>query len=150
MRRISIDVQYACSAAGLPGRKQIASWVRAALRDGAKNAELTVRIVSEPEAAELNQRWRGIEGATNVLSFPATGLEGIAPGLLGDVVICATVVKREAEQQGKTLKAHWAHMVIHGTLHLLGHDHQDKSQAGIMEALETDILGELGFQNPYE
>lgn len=114
------------------------------------NTELTIRIVGETEAAHLNQRWRGKEGPTNVLSFPAAGLENIAPGLLGDVIVCAPVVEREAEQQRKTLQAHWAHMVVHGTLHLLGHDHQNESQAGIMEALEVDILGELGFPNPYE
>ncbi|MBI2969645.1 MAG: rRNA maturation RNase YbeY [Gammaproteobacteria bacterium] len=146
----AVDIQYACTGHGLPRRDQIVAWVNAALRDHAHDAELTVRLVDEGEAAELNRRWRGRSGPTNVLSFPVSGLEQAAPGLLGDIVVCAPVVEREAEQQGKRPEAHWAHMVIHGTLHLLGYDHENNEEADIMESLEATILAGLGFPNPYE
>ena len=127
----------------------IKTWVEAALEGRREQAQVTVRIVDEEEGAELNRRWRKREGPTNVLAFPCTGLEAIAPELLGDVVICAPVVAREALEQNKAARAHWAHMVIHGTLHLLGFDHIEEGEALVMEQLETRILNRLGYPDPY-
>ena len=115
----------------------------------AEKADLTVRIVDAAEGAELNQRWCHKPGPTNVLSFPANGEEEIAPELLGDIVICAPVVLREAEEQGKDTEAHWAHLVVHGALHLLGFDHLKEPEARAMEQLETEILIRLGYSDPY-
>ena len=146
---IHVELQYAFRDKNIPGSSVIKSWVRAALCDLRKNAELTVRIVDKDEMAELNQRWRQASGTTNVLSFPATGTESIVPDLLGDIVICAPVVEKEAQQQNKSLTGHWAHMVIHGVLHLLGYDHNEENDAEIMENLEIQILAKLGIENPY-
>lgn len=147
---VEVVVQYAAGPlTALPSKKTITLWVKAALAGRREEAQVTVRIVDEEEGSELNQRWRKRAGPTNVLSFPSTGLEQIAPALLGDIVICAPVVEREAQHQRKALRAHWAHMVIHGTLHLLGLDHIEEQQALIMEQLETEILGRLGYADPY-
>ncbi len=146
---ILVDIQYIFSNPNLPDKRSINAWVNAALNNSEKNVELTIRIVDEKEGKELNERWRNSEGPTNVLSFPAEETLEISPKLLGDIVICAPVVEREAEQQEKSLNAHWAHMVIHGTLHLLGYDHINNRDAKIMESLETTILDKLGFRDPY-
>ena len=146
---IRVDVQYIYEGASIPTRKQIKAWAEAALQDLRKNAEFTVRIVDRQEGTELNERWRQATGPTNVLSFPAEGLEEIAPELLGDIVICAPVIEDEAQQQGKTLDAHWAHMIVHGILHLLSYDHIKKQDAKIMESLEIKILEKIGYKNPY-
>jgi probable rRNA maturation factor len=147
---VEVVVQYAAGPlTALPSKKTITLWVKAALAGRREEAQVTVRIVDEEEGSELNQRWRKRAGPTNVLSFPSTGLERIVPALLGDIVICAPVVEREAQHQRKALRAHWAHMVIHGTLHLLGFDHIEEQQALIMEQLETEILGRLGYADPY-
>jgi probable rRNA maturation factor len=147
---VEVVVQYAVDPpTALPSKKTITIWVKAALAGRREEAQVTVRIVDEEEGSELNQRWRKRAGPTNVLSFSSTGLELIAPALLGDIVICAPVVEREAQHQRKALRAHWAHMVIHGTLHLLGLDHIEEQQALIMEQLETEILGRLGYADPY-
>lgn len=147
---VEVVVQYAVGPpTALPSKKTITLWIKAALAGRREEAQVTVRIVDEEEGSELNQRWRKRAGPTNVLSFPSTGLEQIAPALLGDIVICAPVVEREAQHQRKALRAHWAHMVIHGTLHLLGLDHIEEQQALIMEQLETEILGRLGYADPY-
>lgn len=156
---IVVNTQYAMSAQGLPSTQEIESWARAAIcatvqADEQINAELTVRIVDEQEAAQLNQLYRQCPGPTNVLAFP------FEPPLqqdsateernyLGDLAICAAVVEREAREQGKDLMAHWAHMVVHGNLHLLGYDHNDDDQAKVMEALEVNILTRIGYTNPY-
>lgn len=146
-----VDVQLACAAlAGVPGERAIERWARAALAAVEGRAELTVRVVDEPEGATLNARYRGRDGATNVLSFPFESPPGLDLPLLGDVVICAPVVAREAHAQGKPPEAHWAHMVVHGALHLSGHDHQRDDEAARMEALERDILAWLGFPDPYD
>ncbi len=147
---VEIDVQYAVMADGLPSVSDIETWIGAVIRGRRENVQLTVRIVDEEEGTELNERWRQARGPTNVLSFPSEGLEAIAPDLLGDVVICAPVVESEAREQGKSLTAHWTHMVIHGTLHLLGFDHVDEDHAREMELLEAQILKELGYSDPYE
>ena len=143
-----VDVQFACEGHDLPTAARIRSWVKMSLKGLRECAELTVRIVGKSEAAELNERWRKGNGPTNVLSFPAGTPEQI-PELLGDIVICAPVIKKEALQQHKDLTAHWAHMVVHGVLHLLGFDHDKPKNAKKMEALEIRILQDLGYANPY-
>ncbi|MCZ6718142.1 MAG: rRNA maturation RNase YbeY [Gammaproteobacteria bacterium] len=147
---VEVDVQYAVMADGVPSVSDIETWIGAVVRGRRENVQLTVRIVDEEEGTELNERWRQARGPTNVLSFPSEGLEAITPDLLGDVVICAPVVESEAREQGKSLTAHWTHMVIHGTLHLLGFDHVDEDHAREMELLEAQILKELGYSDPYE
>ena len=112
--------------------------------------ELSIRITDNEEAADLNQTYRTKAGPTNVLSFPADVPMETGSGLLGDLVICGPLVQLEAAQQRKSEEAHWAHLVIHGVLHLLGHDHQNPAEAAQMEALEIDLLGHLGFPNPYD
>ena len=146
--RSSTVLQLLSSASGLPPTEQLRNWIRTAVRAPFGAARLTIRIVDEPESQALNRDYRGIDKPTNVLSFsydPPPGREGI----VGDLVICAPVVAREAAEQGKPLEAHWAHMVVHGTLHLLGYDHQNDEEARVMEALEVQILAELGFPDPY-
>ena len=115
---VRVDVQYAAGRAGVPAEKSIGNWVRTALAGRRDAAQLVVRIVDEEEGRELNERYRGRKGATNVLSFPYDGPDVLAPPLLGDIVICAPVVRREAQDQGKAPNAHWAHLVVHGVLHL--------------------------------
>ncbi|RLA47716.1 MAG: rRNA maturation RNase YbeY [Gammaproteobacteria bacterium] len=138
-----------CSEEEAPDPDSIRSWVDSALAGRAEEAELGIRIVSEAESAELNTRYRSKRGATNVLSFTADLPDIVPLPLLGDIVICAPVVLREAREQGKQVQAHWAHMVVHGTLHLLGYDHDSEHKALIMEAIETDILTSLEFPPPY-
>jgi probable rRNA maturation factor len=159
---LDLDIQRACDAADLPGDVQLRGWVRAALTAGRQRpsaAALTLRIVDADEGALLNQRYRGRTGPTNVLSFPFEPPAGLPPealddpelaAQLGDIVICAPVLRREAALQGKTLAAHTAHLVVHGSLHLLGFDHIDPAEASEMEALEAAILGGFGFSTPYE
>ena len=146
---VTLDVQYELEAG--PDEDDIRRWIEAVLAAEAKTAEveLTVRIVDEAEMAELNARYRHKTGPTNILSFPFEAPPGVELNLLGDLVIAAPVVQREAREQGKTETAHWAHMIVHGTLHLLGYDHQEPAEAEDMEAREINILHELGFSNPY-
>lgn len=147
---LEVDVQIASEDDDLPDPEQLRVWANAAARELTDDAELTIRIVDEEEGAELNRTYRKKPGATNVLSFPFESPPGVTLSLLGDVVICAPIVKREAEEQSKQRQSHWAHMVVHGVLHLLGYDHVDTGEARDMEALETRILAGLGFDNPYE
>ena len=144
-----VEVQFACRAGKTPTAAEIKTWVKSTLKGFRKNSELTVRIVDKEEATELNERWRNTSGPTNVLSFPYDENTGPAQELLGDIVICAPIVEQEAARQKKKLNAHWAHMVVHGTLHLLGFDHVEEQDAEKMEAMEISILGKLGFSNPY-
>ena len=123
-------------------------WAQYALPPHYRDAELTIRIVGEAEGLQLNQHWRGARQATNVLSFPARAPACLK--LLGDIVICAPVVAREARAARLTPDAHWAHMVVHGVLHLLGHDHQQTDETLHMERLESGILERLGFDDPYQ
>jgi len=146
---IEVDVQYAADFPDLPDEKQFRYWVETALKDLKDNAELTIRIVDEAEGTELNEKWRKSKGPTNVLSFSNEGVSEIAPDLLGDIVICAPVVAREAKEQNKNSQSHWAHMVIHGVLHLTGFDHIDPEDADRMESLEINILEKLNYKNPY-
>ncbi len=152
---ISVAIDSACSPGEeVPEPARLRHWVRTTLRhQGRRSAEIGVRIVDEAEGQMLNVRYRlrhsAQARATNVLAFPADLPDWMDQSLLGDLVICAPVVAREAIEQGKAPAAHWAHMLVHGTLHLLGHDHRDDAEAGRMEALETEILGALGFPPPY-
>lgn len=145
-----IEIQYAIGADGLPSAAQLHRWLQLALQDRVPDSELTLRIVDEAEITALNYRYRGKDGATNVLSFPYRPLPGVESGLLGDIVICAPVVAREAVAQSRSLEEHWAHITIHGVLHLLGHDHQEAEAARQMERLETQLLGQIGFSDPYQ
>ena len=149
--KLHVDIQTA-SAEVVPPEKDIRRWIAAALhgRSTQEQVEVSVRLVDSDEMARLNETYRGKTGATNVLSFPAGLPAELAIPLIGDIVICAPVVRAEAVQQGKTERAHWAHMTIHGTLHLLGYDHLKEEEATIMEALESAILSELNYACPYE
>ncbi len=152
---LTIDVENASDNDDVPDDPDIRSWVAAALSHPGLNlrrteAELSVRIVNETESRALNHRYRQQDKATNILSFPADlPLEPELP-LLGDLVICAPVVEKEARQQHKNPQAHWAHMLVHGTLHLLGYDHIRDAEAEVMENLETEIVSGLGFPPPYQ
>lgn len=148
---VELEVQRATDGAGvdLPTDDDIEGWVRATLAGRKPAAQLVVRIVDETESGELNERYRHRAGATNVLSFPFERPELLDPPLLGDIVVCAPVVGREAVEQHKPAGAHWAHMVVHGVLHLIGYDHEAEQDAEEMEALERQILAALGFDDPY-
>lgn len=145
-----VDVQIACNDDDLPGSASLRTWARAALGARHEPAELTIRIVDEAEIEHLNRSYRHKPGATNVLAFPFEAPAQVDIALLGDIVICAPVVRREAMEQSKDVNSHWAHMVVHGALHLLGFDHEHAPQAQEMEAMETRILIGLGFDNPYQ
>ena len=146
-----VHVSYGVARTGVPSAASFRQWVNAALA-GAKRrkpTELSIRIVDTTEGRELNRDYRGKDYATNVLSFPAELPPGVQLPLIGDLAICAPVVIREATEQGKPARHHWAHMTVHGVLHLLGYDHIVDAEAEAMEALETRILGKLGIADPY-
>ena len=149
---LQLDLQVASTADGVPGNADFQRWAVAALegRSAFNAAELAIRVVDEPEGRTLNRNYRGRDYATNVLSFRAELPEDLGLQLLGDLVICAPVVAREAAEQGKVADAHWAHLTVHGCLHLLGFDHEAESDAEVMEALETEIMARLGYPDPYE
>ncbi|MCJ0825886.1 rRNA maturation RNase YbeY [Luteimonas sp. 50] len=153
--RLDVSVGYALPRAGLPAATSFRKWVAAALESRIREADLAIRIVDAKEGRALNRHYRGKDYATNVLSFPADVAEGVKlpkgvkMPLLGDLVICAPVVAREAREQGKPLNAHYAHLTVHGTLHLLGWDHEDECDAECMEKLERAILAGLGIEDPY-
>lgn len=142
MPTLSLSVQIASDADHIPDQKQLRKWVKASLR---VDTEATIRIVDEAEARELNNTYRGKDYATNVLTFPLTE----EPLLMGDIIICAPVVIKEAHEQNKSIEAHFAHMTVHGTLHLHGYDHITDEQAGLMESIEVATLISLGYPNPY-
>jgi probable rRNA maturation factor len=157
--KLSVTVQLAGARRGVPHSRSLDRWAQAAAR-AAKSSrrgretqrELTIRVVGAAESRKLNRTWRGKDKPTNVLSFSAlpvgNGQHELVPEL-GDLAICAPVVAREAREQGKSAQAHWAHMVVHGVLHLLGYDHEVDRDAQVMEAREADILAGLGYSNPY-
>lgn len=148
-----VDLQNV-SEAQVPEREKFQQWVEATLMlaeyDDAVDCELSIRLVDKAESAELNTTYRSKTGPTNVLSFPFESPIIMEPTLLGDLVICADVVENEAKQQNKTSLDHWAHMVVHGCLHLLGYDHIKDDEAEIMEALEVTILKSLLISDPYQ
>ncbi|WP_305072503.1 rRNA maturation RNase YbeY [Propionivibrio sp.] len=146
-RRLNLSVQYACNTDGVPSRPQFRAWARAALNaDGMRGGQITLRLVDAEEGQSLNRDYRGKDYATNVLSFPYE----IEPVVIGDLAICHPVVAREAAEQGKTLEAHYAHLVVHGVLHLQGYDHETgEADAARMEDKEREILASLGFADPY-
>ncbi len=145
-----IDIEINSQSQALPAQELIERWIAAALESQQlQEAEVSVYIVDEAEGQELNAQYRSKDYPTNVLSFPADLPEELDIPLLGDLVVCAPVVEREAREQGKALEAHWAHMLVHGSLHLLGYDHIDDAEADEMEALETHIITGLGFPAPY-
>ena len=157
---VTVDLQNASGTRRVPLKREFTRWASAALAQlgleqaqggaGTRSAKsvLSIRIVDEEESAQLNSHYRHKQGATNILSFPVP--EGLPDSLLGDLAICAAVVAREAEEQHKSLDAHWAHMTVHGVLHLKGYDHEVPEEADAMETLETRILEQLGYQNPYQ
>jgi probable rRNA maturation factor len=142
MPNLSLSIQLVSNAKYLPTRNQFRKWVKAALR---VDTELTIRIVEEEEARVLNHRYRGKDYATNVLTFPLTE----EPHLMGDIIICAPIAIKEARAQNKSTEAHFAHLTVHGTLHLHGYDHLTDAQAGLMESIEVTTLQKLGYPNPY-
>ena len=145
----AVEVQRACAAPGVPPPAKLVQWAEAALAGRREGARMTVRVVDETEGAALNERYRGRAGATNVLAFAFDAPELPCVRILGDVVVCAPVAAREARERSKRLDAHWAHLVVHGTLHLLGYDHEQTRSAREMEAIEREILGVLGYPDPY-
>lgn len=145
-----LDLQVASEASDLPSEADFIRWASAAISSELDEAELTIRIVDSEESQSLNRDYRGKDKPTNVLSFPADLPDEIDLPLLGDLVICAPVVAAEATEQGKDLLAHWAHMVVHGTLHLQGYDHIEDADADEMESLETKILTTMNYPPPYE
>ena len=150
MGSIFVDLQIATeNLEGVPTEEQIVQWATAAVQPEGDEVEMTVRIVDEAESHELNLTYRGKDRPTNVLSFPFECPDEVELPLLGDLVICRQVVEREAAEQEKPLMAHWAHMVVHGSLHLLGYDHIEDNEAEEMESLETQIMQGLGFDDPY-
>ncbi|GAB3507998.1 rRNA maturation RNase YbeY [Pseudoxanthomonas daejeonensis] len=147
--RLDVSVSYAAPRAGVPSAVSFRKWVAAALKSRIREADLAIRIVDAREGRALNRHYRGKDYATNVLSFPAELPEGVKLPLLGDLVICAPVVAREAKEQRKPVVAHYAHLTVHGVLHLLGWDHEDDKEAESMEQLEREILAGLGLPDPY-
>ncbi len=148
----AVVIQTVFPSASIPETGRIRHWITVALGGERRTGEITVRVVGESESATLNERFRHGAGATNVLAFPygdTQVAELDEPPPLGDLVICAPVVEREAESQGKSLDAHWAHISIHGTLHLLGYDHESAADAQVMEDRERELLAGLGFADPY-
>ncbi len=147
---LDLELQTVTAVTEIPPEDSFAQWVRAALRQEREQVELVIRLVDEMESQELNREYRGKDWPTNVLSFPSDLPAIVASSLLGDLVICVPVVLREAAEQGKPAQAHWAHMVVHGVLHLLGYDHQKEIDADVMERLEREILATLNIQDPYK
>jgi len=149
MTKNVVNIQIASEQKAIPTEAQFELWVNAALVEHANDTTLTIRIIDAIESATLNEKFRKKTGPTNVLSFPTIPTVASEENYLGDIAICAPIVIAEAEEQNKMPAAHWAHLTIHGVLHLLGYDHVEDHQAVIMENLEIRLLNELGIENPY-
>lgn len=148
---VTVDLQNASGMKSVPLRRDFKRWASAALAQLSPEhpkSRLSIRIVDEAESAELNSHYRHKQGATNILSFPVP--PGLPDALLGDLAICATVVVREAQEQNKSADAHWAHLTVHGVLHLRGYDHEEAQAADAMEAIEKQVLQQLGYNDPYQ
>lgn len=145
---IDLDLQVATDCEAVPSAEQFLEWAGLALK-GRADTELTLRLVDRSESSRLNEQFRSKKGPTNVLSFPAELPPGIDLPLLGDIVICAPLVEEEARNHGRTVESHWAHLVVHGVLHLLGFDHQTEQEADEMESLEVELLASIGIADPY-
>lgn len=145
-----IEIQKVSKMTGIPSESQFQSWVDAALTGYGKDAEIVIRIVDKDEISQLNRDYRHKKGATNILSFPVDVPEGIELDLLGDLIVCAPVIVEEANIQNKHQEDHWAHIIVHGVLHLLGCDHLEDEEAEIMENKEIAILATLNIDNPYK
>ncbi|MDG3087420.1 rRNA maturation RNase YbeY [Vibrio hannami] len=147
---IELDLQIAVeNQENLPSEADFQKWLQTTVSQFQPEAEVTIRLVDEQESHELNHEYRGKDKPTNVLSFPFEVPEGIEINLLGDLIICKQMVEKEASEQHKDVVAHWAHMVVHGSLHLLGYDHIKDDEAEEMESLETEIMQSMGFEDPY-
>ncbi len=146
---IELELQIATEVKTLPHPAQFREWISVTLSQLLETAEITIRLVDREESAQLNQQFRFKEGPTNVLSFPYEPIPGIVSRCIGDVVICAPLVEEESNEYNIPLLAYWAHMVVHGTLHLMGYDHEEENEAREMKALETQIIMSLGFPPPY-
>jgi probable rRNA maturation factor len=144
-----LDIQTVSQSKQLPKQEHFQLWVDAVLNDATQESEVVIRIVDEEEMTQFNQQYRKKTGSTNILSFPFEIPDGVDSDLLGDLLVCAPVVEKESKQQNKELEHHWAHLIVHGTLHLLGHDHIDDAEAEEMEALEIKILKTIKIENPY-
>lgn len=150
MSQVILDLQIASEQAqGLPEENDFQRWLEGVLPQFQEVSEVTIRIVDEAESRDLNNTYRGKDKPTNVLSFPFEAPPEVELPLLGDLIICRQVVEQEAAEQEKTVEEHWAHMVVHGSLHLLGYDHIEDSEAEEMEALETEIMQSMGYADPY-
>ena len=144
-----VGVTYGISRKGVPSPISFKKWAEAACKGRIKFADIAIRVVDLKEGKAINKHYRGKDYATNVLSFPAELPEGVTLPLLGDLLICAPIVAKEAKAQKKDLNAHYAHLTIHGVLHLLGLDHEDEHEALVMEAIEREILADMGYSDPY-
>lgn len=144
-----VGVTYGISRKGVPSPISFKKWAEAACKGRIKFADIAIRVVDLKEGKAINKHYRGKDYATNVLSFPAELPEGVTLPLLGDLLICAPIVVKEAKAQKKDLNAHYAHLTIHGVLHLLGLDHEDEHEALVMEAIEREILTDMGYSDPY-
>ncbi|MER1976873.1 rRNA maturation RNase YbeY [Pseudocitrobacter faecalis] len=150
MSQVILDLQLACEDnTGLPDESQFQTWLDAVIPQFQEESEVTIRLVDTAESHELNLTYRGMDKPTNVLSFPFEAPPGMEMPLLGDLIICRQVVEREAKEQNVSLDSHWAHMVVHGSLHLLGYDHIQDDEAEEMEGIETEIMLALGYEDPY-
>jgi probable rRNA maturation factor len=145
-----VDIQIESQSHSLPTREQFQSWVDTILKNSEEDSEIVIRIVDEPEMIQFNKQYRQKKGTTNILSFPFDAPDEIESILLGDLLICAPVIEQEAQLQNKKREHHWAHMIIHGILHLLGYDHIDDDEAKEMEALEIKMLSAIDIANPYQ
>ena len=144
-----LEIQIASKEGHLPLDEQLQEWARIALEQEVADAEIVIRIVDEEESRRLNDKYRGRDKPTNVLSFPFEAPLGVPVNHIGDLVVCAPVVSAQARSQGKPLEHHWAHMIVHGILHLRGYDHMTEEDAGHMESLEQDLLQSMGIPDPY-